>query len=101
MVLSMFKLTGSSNTPAPNNDANIIRSALGAYSQHSRDTWFFTDPRFLQGVFVGILMFYIMLYYTRRYKNKVNTVGSNDSFAYVTTPNQMPYRETYEGQMQR
>ncbi|SBT75096.1 conserved Plasmodium protein, unknown function [Plasmodium ovale] len=82
----MNRLSGSSY-PLVNEDVGIIKSALGACTNKS--TWFFTDPRFLQGIFAGILMFYVVLYYTRRYKNKVNLEG-NDSFSYVTLPPQMP-----------
>ncbi|SBT30698.1 hypothetical protein POVWA2_000270 [Plasmodium ovale wallikeri] len=56
----MNRLSGSSY-PLVNEDVGIIKSALGACTNKS--TWFFTDPRFLQG---------------------------NDSFSYVTLPPQMP-----------
>lgn len=97
----MFKLTGGA-TPYPvgQDDVNAIKSALGA-CQQSREAFFFMEPRFLQGCFVGILMFYLMLYYTRRYKNKVNNLPRRDSFTYVTLPTQGPYREYPEEDMQQ
>ncbi|GAB69387.1 hypothetical protein PCYB_001350 [Plasmodium cynomolgi strain B] len=99
MFENMFKLTGVT-TPysVAQGDVNVIKSALGA-CQHNRETFFFMEPRFLQGIFVGILMFYLMLYYTRRYKNKVNNLQRRDSFTYVTLPTQGPYREFREEEM--
>ncbi|ANQ05778.1 Uncharacterized protein PCOAH_00000150 [Plasmodium coatneyi] len=101
MLVRLFKITGSTNpyTTTPD-DISAIKSALGG-CHLNREGYFFTDPRFLQGVFAGILVFYVMLYYTRRYKNRVNNFPRSDSFTYVNLPNQGPYREYPEDEMEQ
>ncbi|EUD66711.1 hypothetical protein C922_03038 [Plasmodium inui San Antonio 1] len=52
-------------------DVRMIHYAFKGVPERT-EVWFFMETRFLQGVFTGILLFYLMLYFTRRYKNKVS-----------------------------
>ncbi|CAA9986093.1 conserved Plasmodium protein, unknown function [Plasmodium knowlesi strain H] len=99
MLVRMFRITGSTNPYTTTaDDISAIKHALGG-CHLNREGYFFTDPRFLQGVFAGILVFYVMLYYTRRYKNRVNDVPRHESFSYVNLPTHGPYREFHGSEM--
>ncbi|SBT74661.1 conserved Plasmodium protein, unknown function [Plasmodium malariae] len=77
-----------SSYPHVHEDLQVIKTA---FSGCPHSPWFFLDNRFLQGVLAGIILFYVVLYYTRRYKNRVIIPPNDNTFTYATSNGQMSF----------